>query len=486
MPWTDLREFVKALEKAGELRRISLEVDPVLEITEFADRAVKGGGPALLFEKPKGSSIPVLINAFASLRRMEIALDVASVQEVADRISEFLQMRMPEGLMGKLKMLPKLAEMGSFFPKMVSSGPCKEVIQRDGFSLAELPILQCWPQDGGRFITLPMVFTRNPETGKRNCGCYRMQVYDACTTGMHWQTHKQGAEHYRRLAAEGKQSRMPVAVAIGADPATMYSAIMPLPPDLDEMMIAGFLRGKPVEMVKCETNDLEVPANAEIVLEGYVDIGELRREGPFGDHTGFYSLDDDYPVFHVTCITRRKDPLYAATIVGPPPMEDFYMGKAIERIFLPLMRLQLPEVRDICMPAEGVFHNLILVSIRKSYPLHARKVMHAIWGLGQAMFSKCIVVVDEDVDVQNVAEVAWKALNNIDPQRDIEFVLGPVDSLDHASRLPNYGSKMGIDATRKWSTEGFTRPWPDVIRMSPEVKARVGDLWKKAGLKELK
>ena len=486
MPWTDLREFVKALEKAGELRRISLEVDPVLEITEFADRAVKGGGPALLFEKPKGSSIPVLINAFASLRRMEIALDVASVQEVADRISEFLQMRMPEGLMGKLKMLPKLAEMGSFFPKMVSSGPCKEVIQRDGFSLAELPILQCWPQDGGRFITLPMVFTRNPETGKRNCGCYRMQVYDACTTGMHWQTHKQGAEHYRRLAAEGKQSRMPVAVAIGADPATMYSAIMPLPPDLDEMMIAGFLRGKPVEMVKCETNDLEVPANAEIVLEGYVDIGELRREGPFGDHTGFYSLDDDYPVFHVTCITRRKDPLYAATIVGPPPMEDFYMGKAIERIFLPLMRLQLPEVRDICMPAEGVFHNLILVSIRKSYPLHARKVMHAIWGLGQAMFSKCIVVVDEDVDVQNVTEVAWKALNNIDPQRDIEFVLGPVDSLDHASRLPNYGSKMGIDATRKWSTEGFTRPWPDVIRMSPEVKARVGDLWKKAGLKELK
>ena len=486
MPWTDLREFVKALEKDGELRRISLEVDPVLEITEFADRAVKGGGPALLFEKPKGSSIPVLINAFASLRRMEIALDVASVQEVADRISEFLQMRMPEGLMGKLKMLPKLAEMGSFFPKMVSSGPCKEVIQRDGFSLAELPILQCWPQDGGRFITLPMVFTRNPETGKRNCGCYRMQVYDACTTGMHWQTHKQGAEHYRRLAAEGKQSRMPVAVAIGADPATMYSAIMPLPPDLDEMMIAGFLRGKPVEMVKCETNDLEVPANAEIVLEGYVDIGELRREGPFGDHTGFYSLDDDYPVFHITCITRRKDPLYAATIVGPPPMEDFYMGKAIERIFLPLMRLQLPEVRDICMPAEGVFHNLILVSIRKSYPLHARKVMHAIWGLGQAMFSKCIVVVDEDVDVQNVAEVAWKALNNIDPQRDIEFVLGPVDSLDHASRLPNYGSKMGIDATRKWSTEGFTRPWPDVIRMSPEVKARVGDLWKKAGLKELK
>jgi 4-hydroxy-3-polyprenylbenzoate decarboxylase len=482
MAFADLREFIQALEKNRELQRVSVEVDPHLEITEFADRAVKGDGSALLFEKPKGSSVPVLINAFASMRRMEIALQVESVQEVADRISEYLQMRMPEGLIGKLKMLPKLAEMGSFFPKIVSGGPCKEVIRREGFSLADYPILHCWPQDGGRFVTLPMVFTRNPDTGKRNCGCYRMQVYDERTTGMHWQTHKQGAEHYRRLAAEGKESRMPVAVAIGADPATMYSAILPLPPDLDEMMIAGFLRGRPVEMVKCETCDLEVPANAEIVLEGYVDIGELRREGPFGDHTGFYSLDDDYPVFHITCITQRKDPIYATTIVGPPPMEDFYMGKAIERIFLPLMRLQLPEVRDICMPAEGIFHNLILVSMRKSYPLHARKVMHAIWGLGQAMFSKCIVVVDEDVDVQNVREVAWKALNNIDPQRDIEFVMGPVDSLDHASRLPNYGSKMGIDATRKWPTEGFARPWPDVIRMSDEVKRRVDELWTKAGL----
>jgi len=485
MAFADLREFIRALEKNRELQRVSVEVDPHLEITEFADRAVKGGGPAFLFEKPKGSAVPVLINAFASMRRMEIALEVDSVQEVADRISEYLQMRMPEGLIGKLKMLPKLAEMGSFFPKIVSGGPCKEVIRREGFSLADYPILHCWPQDGGRFITLPMVFTRNPETGKRNCGCYRMQVYDERTTGMHWQTHKQGAEHYRRLAAEGKESRMPVAVAVGADPATMYSAILPLPPDLDEMMIAGFLRGKPVEMVKCETCDLEVPTNAEIVLEGYVDVGELRREGPFGDHTGFYSLDDDYPVFHITCITQRKDPVYATTIVGPPPMEDFYMGKAIERIFLPLMRLQLPEVRDIAMPAEGIFHNLILVSMRKSYPLHARKVMHAIWGLGQAMFSKCIVVVDEDVDVQDVREVAWKALNNIDPQRDIEFVMGPVDSLDHSSRLPNYGSKMGIDATRKWPTEGFTRPWPDVIRMSGEVKRRVDELWKKAGLNTL-
>jgi 4-hydroxy-3-polyprenylbenzoate decarboxylase len=482
MAYDDLREFVAALEKNKELRRISFEVDPYLEMTEFADRAVKNGGPALLFEKPKGSSVPVLINSFASTRKMEIALQVDAVDEIARRISEYLEMRMPEGLIGKLKMLPKLAEMGAFFPKVVSGGPCKDVVRKDKFSLAEYPILHCWPQDAGRFITLPMVFSRNPDTGKRNCGCYRLQIYDERTTGMHWQTHKQGAEHYRRRMHEGKQARMDVAVAIGSDPATMFSAILPLPPDLDEMMLAGFLRGKPVEMVRCETSDIEVPANSEIVLEGYVELGELRREGPFGDHTGFYSLEDDYPVFHVTCITQRKHPIYATTIVGPPPMEDFYMGKAIERIFLPLMRLQLPEIRDISMPAEGIFHNLILVSIRKSYPLHARKVMHAIWGLGQAMFSKCVVVVDEDVDVQDVREVAWKALNNIDPERDIQFVLGPIDALDHSSRLPHYGSKMGIDATRKWKEEGFTRPWPDVIKMSDEVKQRVDQLWKKAGL----
>jgi len=481
MPYRDLRDFIQALDKAGELKRIPFEVDPDLEITEFADRAVKSGGPALLFEKPRGHSVPVLINAFASMRKMEIALEVDSVETVARRISEYLEMRMPEGLIGKLKMLPKLAEMG-FFPKTVSTGPCKEVIRTADLSLLDYPILKCWPEDGGRFITLPMVFSRNPDTGKRNCGMYRMQVFDERTTGMHWQTHKQGAEHYRRLIKLGKATRMDVAVAIGSDPAVMYSAILPLPPDLDEMMIAGFLRGKPVEMVKCETSDLEVPANAEIVLEGFVELGELRTEGPFGDHTGFYSLADDYPVFHLTCITTRKQPIYAATIVGPPPMEDFYMGKAIERIFLPLMRLQLPEVRDISMPAEGVFHNLMLVSIRKSYPGHARKVMHAIWGLGQAMFTKCIVVVDEEVDVQNVREVAWKALNNIDPERDIEFSMGPVDSLDHSSRLPNYGSKMGIDATRKWPGEGFTRPWPGVIEMSPEVKRRVDELWKRAGL----
>jgi 4-hydroxy-3-polyprenylbenzoate decarboxylase len=481
---------VRELERQGELKRVTAEVDPVLEITEVVQRAQaqpgpkgKPGGFALLFEKPKGSRYPLLINAFGSLRRMELAFAVEKLDDVAARIRGFLDMQTPQGLFDKIKMLPKLAELGSVFPKQVKDGACKEVVRRGSdINLFDFPILKCWPQDGGRFITLPMVFSKNPDTGKRNCGCYRLQVYDERTTGMHWQTHKQGAEHYRRLLKEGKQKRMDVAVAIGSDPATMYSAILPLPPDLDEMMIAGFLRGKPVEMVQCETCDIQVPANAEIVLEGYVELGELRTEGPFGDHTGFYSLEDEYPVFHLTCVTRRKKPIYVTTIVGPPPMEDFYMGKAIERIFLPLMRLQLPEIRDISMPAEGIFHNLILVSIRKSYPLHARKVMHAIWGLGQAMFSKCIVVVDEDVDVQNVSEVTWKALNNIDPERDIQFVLGPVDSLDHSSRMPNVGSKMGIDATKKWKEEGFTRPWPDVIRMPDEVKQRVDQLWKKAGL----
>lgn len=486
MAFDDLRGFLSALEKAGELKRIPFPVDPHLEITEFADRAVKQAGPALLFEKPTGSQFPLAINLFASDRRMQMALGVENLDEIADRISGFLQMKAPEGMMAKLSMLPKLAEIGSFFPKSVSSGPVQQVVQKEKFSLDEFPILHCWPDDGGRYITLPLVFSKNPATGKRNCGMYRMQVYDGQTTGMHWQLHKQGADHYRQLLAEGKQKRMDVAVAIGADPAVMYSAILPLPPEIDEMLVAGFLRSKPVEMVPCKTVDLDVPANAEIVLEGYVELGELRTEGPFGDHTGYYSLEDDYPVFHITCITRRKDPIYTATIVGPPPMEDFWMGKSIERVFLPMLKMQIPEIREMCMPAEGVFHNLMLVSIRKRYPGHARKVMHAIWGLGQAMFTKCIIVVDEDVDVQNYSEVAWKVLNNIDPQRDIEMVLGPIDSLDHASRLPNFGSKMGVDGTRKWASEGFTRPWPPLITMKPEVKQRVEALWKQAGMDALR
>ena len=524
MAYNDLREWITTLDKAGELKRVRAEVDPVLEITEITDRVSKrrpaeggratyAGGPALLFENVKGHpGAKVLINQFGSARRMNLALGVDSLDEIADRLRMFMDVKSPQGLLEKIKMLPMLADLGKFFPKTVNTGPCKEVIRRDNVNLLDFPILQCWPQDAGRFITLPCVITRDPRSGKRNVGMYRMQVYDGQTTGMHWQRQKVGAEHYRealRAAAGAAQSppagtdrasavdimartsggarisdgtrpkgRMEVAVAIGTDPALTFSAIVPAPPDVEEFLIAGFLRQKPVELVRCETVDLEVPATAEIVLEGYVDLDELRSEGPFGDHTGFYSLEDLYPVFHVTCVTHRRDPIYATTIVGKPPMEDAWMGKAVERIFLPLMKLTIPELVDVNLPVEGVFHNLMIVSIRKSYPGQARKVMNAVWSLGQAMFTKCIVVVDEDCDVQDLREVVLRAFNNIDPERDIQFTLGPVDSLDHASRLPDFGSKMGIDATRKWAGEGFTRPWPDEITMSREVKERVDRMWK--------
>jgi len=478
----DLREFISCLEESGELKRISAEVDPVLEITEITHRVTRAGGPALLFEHPKGSRVPLLINMLGSERRVELALEVNNLEEIAGRIRGFLDIQPPQGLFDKLKMLPKLAELGSFFPKSVKSGPCKEVIRRDNFSLSEFPILQCWPKDAGRFITWPLVITQNPETGKRNVGVYRMQVFDDRTTGMHWQTQKHGAEHFRRARQADRQGRIEVAVAIGADPATCLAGILPIPPDLDEMMFAGFLRSSPVEMVRCETCSLEVPAHAEIVLEGYVDLSELRTEGPFGDHTGFYSLEGDYPAFHITCVTHRRDPIYLATIVGPPPQEDFYIGHAVERIFLPVMKMQYPEIVDVAMPAEGIFHNLMIVAIRKSYPGHARKIMNAIWSLGQAMFTKVVVVVDHDVDIQNFREVLWKALCAIDPERDVQFVLGPVDTLDHAARRQDFGSKMGIDATRKWASEGFDRPWPDEIRMDSGTKRRVDALWQELGL----
>lgn len=488
MAYPNLRDFIARLEREGELKRIDVEVDVDLEMTEITDRVSKAGGPALLFQKPRSAkdgvsySMPVLINAFGSKRRIELALEVASLEDIARRIEDLLEMKPPEGLFDKLKMLPKLAEVGSFFPKTVKTGPVKEVVERENISLGRIPIMQCWPQDGGRFITFPLVITRSPKTGRRNVGCYRMQVFDDRTTAMHWQIHKGGAEHFRWLNRGGKARRMDVAVALGSDPATMLSGILPLPEDVDEFLFAGFLRQQPVELVKCETVDLEVPANAEIVLEGYVDLDDIRTEGPFGDHTGYYSLEDKFPAFHITCVTQRRDPIYVSTIVGAPPMEDYWIGHAIERIFLPLMRKQMPEVMDMHLPAEGIFHNLMIVAIRKSYPGHARKVMNAIWGLPGAMFTKCIVVVDHDVNVHNVGEVAWKALNHIDPERDIQFTLGPVDQLEHASRLPNFGSKMGIDATRKWSTEGFTRPWPDEIVMDEATRKKVDTIWKSLGL----
>ena len=490
MGYADLREFVRRLEKEGELKRVKAEVDPVLEIVEVVQRAQaqpgrKGnpGGMALLFEKPKGSRYPLLINAFGSERRMELAFEVEKLDDIAARIRGFMDMQSPQGLFDKLKMLPKLAELGSFFPKSVKDGLCKEIVRKGSdANLLDFPILKCWPQDGGRFITFPLVFTKNPETGKRNVGMYRMQIYDERTTGMHWQTQKHGAEHFRRARAQNQGGRIPVSVAIGSDPATTLGGILPIPPDLDEMMFSGFLKREPVEMVKCETNELEVPANAEIVLEGYVNLNEMRTEGPFGDHTGYYSLEGEFPVFHVECVTQRKDPIYLTTVVGRPPQEDFYMGYAIERVFLPLMKMTHPEIVDVSMPAEGIVHNLMIVSIRKSFPGHARKVMNAIWSLGQAMFTKVLVVVDHDVNVHDYREVVWKVLCAIDPERDVQFMLGPMDTLDHAARMQDFGSKMGVDATRKWASEGFARPWPDEILMDAKTKARVDELWKSLGI----
>jgi 4-hydroxy-3-polyprenylbenzoate decarboxylase len=484
--YRDLRDFLGKLEKKDELRRISVEVDPILEMTEISDRAVKSGGPALLFERPKGSHVPVVTNLLGTERRMNLALEVDSLDEVADRVHSFLDMQSPQGLLEKVKMLPKLAEIGSFFPKSVRSGACHEVVRTEGFSLLEFPILKCWPQDGGRYITWPMVITKNPETGKRNVGCYRMQVFDERTTAMHWQTQKHGAEHFRSARSKNREGKLEVAVAIGADPATCLAGILPVPPDLDEFLFAGFLRRDPVELVTCKTVNLEVPANAEIVLEGYVKLDELRTEGPFGDHTGFYSLEGEYPVFHVTCVTHRKDPIYLTTIVGPPPQEDYFIGHAIERVFLPVMKMQYSEITDVAMPAEGIFQNLMIVAIRKSYPGHARKIMNAIWSLGQAMFTKVIVVVDHDVNVQNSREVVWKALCAIDPERDIQFVLGPVDTLDHAARRQDFGSKMGIDATRKWREEGYAGRWPDEIKMDEATKNRVESIWRRLGLSDSK
>ncbi|MDD2420934.1 MAG: menaquinone biosynthesis decarboxylase [Heliobacteriaceae bacterium] len=480
MAFKDLREFIQALEQRGWLKRITAAVDPYLEISAITDRVVKQGGPALLFENVKGSRLPVLTNAVGSFDRLKMALGVADLDETGREIMSFLQPPEAAGsLLGKIKALPKIAQIGNFLPRTVRTGPVKEVIQKTP-DLTQLPVLTTWPDDGGPFITLPLVFSKDPQSGRRNVGMYRLQVYDRQTTGMHWHRHKQGARHMRKHQDLGR--RMEVAVALGGDPILTYAATAPLPPDIDEMLFAGFLRKSPVEMVPCETVDLVVPAHAEIILEGYVDPEELRREGPFGDHTGFYSLADDYPVFHLTCITHRQDPIYPATVVGRPPMEDCYLGKATERIFLPLLRLQLPEIVDINLPWEGVFHNLVVVAIEKAYPGHARKVMSALWGMGQMMFTKTIIVVDAAVNVQDMSEVWWRVWNNIDPRRDTMIVDGPLDALDHAAPLPCYGSKLGIDATQKWPEEGYSREWPGDLEMPVDVQERVTRRWREYGL----
>ena len=486
----NLEGLLQQIDEAGELVRVQHQVSVDKEIAEIADRCMKspGGGPALLFEHPTlhggaPCNTPVAINLFGSMRRMGLALGVEDLEEVAARISELVKTQVPEGLRDKLATLGRIAEIAKFPPRTARGKPkCQEVVlQGSDVDLGELPVLTCWPEDGGPYITLPQVVSQDPTTGSRNVGMYRVQVMERDLMAMHWQRHKVGAAHWREMARRGE--RMPVAIALGGDAASIYSASAPLPPNIDEYVFAGFLRRKPVRLAKAVTNDLMVPAESEIVIEGYIDPSEpLVLEGPFGDHTGFYSLADDYPGVHVTAVTMREHPVYPTTIVGRPPMEDFYLGHATERIFLPLLRLTVPEIVDYHMPAVGIFHNLVFVSIDKQYPGQAWKVMNALWGMGLMSLAKVLVVLDKDVNVKDPDEAWWVALNNIDPERDTRFSMGPVDVLDHASRAFTYGSKMGIDATTKWKEEWFNRDWPTKIEMDDETRARVDAMWSGLGI----
>ena len=483
-------QFIEEIEKIGELVRVTHPVRAELEICEIADRVMKspGGGPALLFENVtlrdgSRSAYPVAINLFGSMRRMALSLGVADLDDIGARITELVQLKVPNGLMGKLSMLPKLLEIGKFPPRVKGgTPPCQAIVWKGAdIDLSKLPIITCWPEDGGPYITLPMVISKDPVRGIRNVGMYRVQQLGRDTLAMHWQRHKVGAAHWREMAERGE--RMPVCIAIGADPASVYAASAPLPPTIDEFLFAGFLRKEPVRLAKALTCDLEVPADAEFVIEGYIDPSEpLVTEGPFGDHTGFYSLADLYPLVHVTAITMREHPVYATTIVGRPPMEDFFLGHATERIFLPLLKLTVPEIVDYHMPAEGIFHNLVFVSIDKQYPGQAYKVMNALWGQGLMSLAKLLIVVDKWVNVRDPREAWWVALNNIDPERGARFTMGPTDVLDHSSRGFTYGSKMGLDATKKWPEEGFAREWPKVIEMDSATTARVDAMWAQLGL----
>lgn len=488
MAYRDLRHFLERLEKAGELRRITVPVDPYLEITEITDRVCKGPpekNKALLFERVKGSDMPVLINALGSPRRMAWALGVEHLDALRDNLARLIDLRLPQGLGPALSragdLVGALRSIG-LKPRIVGKAPVQEVVKTGAeATLAGIPILTCWPEDGGPYITMTTVITRDPVTRVRNVGMYRVQVYDERTVGMHWQLHKGGAEH-ERLAREQGRERIPVAISLGGDPAVMWSGSAPLPPGIDEFLLAGWLRGRPVELVRCVTQPLEVPAQAEIVIEGYVDPAESRLEGPFGDHTGFYTPPAPYPVLHITAVTHRRHPIYPTTIVGKPPMEDYWMGKATERLFLPLMKLFQGEIVDVNMPPPGVFHNLLFVSIKKRYPGHARKVINGLWGLGLMMLTKCIVVFDEDVDVQNLDEALFHMFGNVDWSRDVIIQEGPVDALDHASYRFAFGGKIGIDATRKLPEEGYTRGWPTPITMREDIRDRVTRRWSQYGL----
>lgn len=503
MAYASFNEFVRRLEESGELIRVPQPIATELEITELADRQMKspGGGKALLIEKPtvngQVSPFPVAINTMGSWKRMAMSLGAESVDAAAAELGALVKAKPPTNFKDAVKLLGTALELRHARPVLIKDGPCKEVIHRiesprakveswpkapdwtnpstldpRPSTLLNLPILKCWPLDGGRFITLPCVVTKDPDTGERNVGMYRIQIYDDRTTGMHWQLQKVGARHGRRYYETG--TRMPVAIFLGGDPVYAFAATAPLPDGLDEFLLAGYLRKKSVELVKCETCDLEVPANADFVIEGYVDPKEpLREEGPFGDHTGFYTLPEPYPVFHVTAITHRQDAVYPATIVGIPPMEDFYLGGASVKLFLPVFKMNFPEIRDIALPAEGVFHNLVFVSIKKTYPMQAYKIMHGLWGMGQMMFTKYIVVVDDDVDVHNTSEVLFRLCANTDPQRDSIFTKGPADVLDHATADIAVGTKLGFDATRKLPGEGFKRPWPPMIKMDEMVRKKI-------------
>jgi 4-hydroxy-3-polyprenylbenzoate decarboxylase len=474
VPASDLRSWLDLLRKEGELVEIEAEVDPYLEVTEIVDRTVKAGGPALLFKNPKGSELPLLVNQFGTERRTALAFGVDDLDELGARVADVLEMQPPQGLVEKVKGLGKLKRLADSLPKTVSKGACQEIVLEPNLDL--LPIQHCWPGDPAPFVTLPAVITRDPLTGTRNVGMYRMQKIDARTTFMHWQIHKDGAADWR-----GMGDRLEVAVALGCDPITTYSASAPLPKHVDEFMLAGFFRGSPVELVKAKTVDLEVPANAEIILEGYIEKGELGTEGPFGDHTGYYSPPEPFPVFHLTGMTMRRDAIYASIVVGVPPQEDAWLGKATERIFLPAVRMTLPEIVDYDLPVAGAFHNCVIVSMRKAYPGHARKVMHAIWGLGLLSLEKSVVVVDEFVDVHNYGEVFFHVCANVDPKRDVLLSEGPLDQLDHSAVQPCLGGKLGIDATHKTAEEGG-RDWPERIEMTEEVRAAVDRRWSEYGL----
>jgi 4-hydroxy-3-polyprenylbenzoate decarboxylase len=512
------RDFIELLDREGELARVKGRVSPVLEISEICDRvcktasphahherdqspAAKLGGKALLFENVEGSDIPVAINTFGSYWRMNQALGSESLDQLAERVQQLVKPEIPTTLLDKMKRLPDLMKMASYPPKTVRNGICQQVVwEREDADLTKLPLIQCWPLDGdlssgqvfdpeaaksapkgtGRYITLGGIFTQNPEMGDRNIGMYRVQQFSARKCAMHWHMHHDGARHFRMYQKRGE--KMPLAIVLGGESVLPFSATAPLPPGIEELLFAGFLNGGGIELVKCRTNDLEVPANAEIVIEGYVDPVEKLMEGPFGDHTGFYSLADWYPVFNVTAITMRKNPIYPTTIVGKPPMEDYFMGKATERIFLPLLRMIVPDIVDYSLPIAAAFHNCAFIKIRKEYPYQARRVMHAIWGAGQMSFTKFIVVVDEHVDVHNEQDVLFHLFSNCDPARDSEIVHGPVDILDHASPEHGAGSKIGFDATVKLPEEGRSRKWPLELAMDQATKDLVTRKWREYGL----